>query len=180
MRLSFFFLLFLSVSSTFAQDEAPGQRSFGVQSSFAVSFSGYSVSLVAVYKVAYNEFYLGPVLSISNSYLPGSGPWGFNTGWRYNYANHKKVGAFAMIDYRNAFYRAFDPANLRSPKWNSIHEVNVALGFKWQFAPLWVFNAALGTGVYMERNHDISGDQLINHSGYSNLLKATFLRQLSK
>ena len=180
MRIILFLLLVLSFMEVKAQDEVPGHRSFSIQSSFAVSFSGYSVSLVGVYKLAYHEFYLGPVLSVSNSYLPGNGPWGFNTGWKYHFANHKNVGSFVMLDYRNSFYRPFDPLNSGSSFWNSIHEINAGLGFNWMFIPKWNFNAFIGTGVYYERNHDIIGERIISHSGYSNLLKASLLRQLTK
>lgn len=172
-------ILFVATVSM-AQDEAPGLRAFGVQSSFSVSFSGYSLSLAAVYKHAYHDFFLGPVLSVSNSYLPGKGPWGINTGWGYTYANHKSVGAFILVDYRNSFYRPYDPYKLRPQTYNSIHEFNLALGFKWQFVSQWYFNAAIGTGIYYEKSHDIVDDRLVTHSGYSDLLRATFMKQFNK
>jgi hypothetical protein len=180
MKKTWFFLFMLPFFASHAQDEAPGLRSWGAQSSFIISFTGYSVTVAAAYKVAYHEFYLGPALSLSNSYLPDKGPWGVNTGWKYNYASHKKVGAFVMIDYLNSFYRPYDPLKLKPKLLNSIHEFNLAMGIKWQFIPFWYFNAAIGTGVFYERNHDIIGDQIVNHSGYSNLLKATFLKQFTK
>lgn len=173
------FLLFLAICSR-AQDEMPGHRSFGIQSSFSVSFSGYSISVAAMYKVAYHDFFLGPTLSISNSYLPGKGPWGMNAGWQYTYANHKSVAAFVLLDYRNSFYKPYDPYKLQPSLYNSIHEINLALGFKWQFVPAWYFKAAIGTGIYYEKSHDIIGDKLITHSGYSDLLRASFLKQFNK
>ena len=180
MREIFLFSILFVTTVSKAQDEAPGLRSFGIQSGFSVSFSGYSVSLAAVYKLAYHDFFLGPTLSVSNSYLPGKGPWGINTGWRYTYANHKSVGAFILVDYRNSFYRPYDPYNLRPQIYNSIHEINLALGFKWQFVPEWYFKAAIGTGIYYEKSHDIVGNRLVAHSGYSDLLKATFMKQFNK
>ena len=180
MRLKLLSFLLFVATSTKGQDEAPGLRAFGIQSNFSVSFSGYSVSLAAVYKVAYHDFFLGPTLSISNSYLPGKGPWGVHSGWKYTYASHKSVGAFILVDYRNSFYRPYDPYKLKPSLYNSIHEINLALGFKWQFVPEWYFKAAIGTGVYYEKSHDIIGDKLITHSGYSDLLRATFLKQFNK
>lgn len=179
MKTKIIFFLLLSLSSfANAQETTPAKNTWGVQTGFTISFFGYSVFAGATYRAGQSEFYAGPVLSISNSYLLTKGPWGVNAGWRYNFAKWKYLNSNILVDYRNAFFKPFNAQVTESKKKNSVHELNFAYGIKWEFTKSWYAGNYIGTGLYYESTYDLSEQKRFGNYGYSGLIKFLLMKEL--
>ena len=140
-----------------------------VGSSF--SFSGFSVQLSYVLNAGHHDFYLGPKLLISDSYLPTAGPFGGQLGYRYHWLESTKLRSFINFDYQITLWKPYDPQDMGTNGLNRIHEIHLAYGIQFQLAEHWSIGNQLGVGTYVEQFIDVQEQETNSFSGFSSLVK---------
>jgi hypothetical protein len=141
----------------------------GIETSTSISYSGLNQILAATINYKENTFYIGPKISLSQSYLPGRGIWGSNAGISHIIASKGKTNAFINVDYQNSIMKPFEGVN--SSKYNFIHEVNFSYGIQFRFIRHLLIGNQIGFGRYWEIYHDLNSKKTFFYRGYSGLIK---------
>ena len=154
-------------------DEAPSQR-MAVIWKHSVSYTAYSNALCFSLQRGDWEVYAGPRLLLNDMYMPSAGPWGVQAGISYYPVQGERVSAFVNFDYQNTFYQPYNPRGITTRKRNSVHEFNLAYGFRFYVYEGFGVMTKLGFGRYAERFHDLGEAVARNYAGYSGLINVSF------
>lgn len=147
-------------------------QSWSFLSSVDLTYTGYSTVLALEYEKNKISFYAGPKISLTQTYIPGRGPWGGNSGFRYLFlTNHDRWRFFFNVDYQLAFYSAFKQAGEKGSKKNFIHELNFGYGVRFKISERLYVAQSIGMGKYFESYYSYKTDTRARYSGYDALLR---------
>ncbi|GEM_PF-2676627 len=144
---------------------------WGIQLNNSLSYTGFSNALVVAAQKNNLQWYGGPRLLTSDSYVPTKGPWGLNTGLTWFFQGNEKLRALVNLDYQLALLKPYNPHNLPERGLNTTHEFNLSYGFTYYFLQNIGIGNSIGFGQYLERFHDLQEDIIRTYSGYSGLIR---------
>lgn len=151
--------------------------SLGAQATLA--FSGLNTGITLEAQRGKHAFYVGPKLSVADSYLPSKGPFGGVAGYKFyflpDYNCVGRFGFFANIDYQLQRYRAFNRDGGRASGHNSLHELNLGYGLEYRLTNHWRINNVFGFGRYWEFYQNATRQSEYSHVGYNRLVRAQIL-----
>ena len=144
-----------------AQEESASNKlRSGIELGAGLSYTGLNINLAYTLAWSDNLFFLGPKLTVSDSYLPSRGPWGIHAGYRRLLPGQSKLRTFAAFDYQVVFLEPFDPNNLDVKGKNEIHELILSYGIQYNLWKNVIIGNSMGAGVYFERFIDsVSGER---------------------
>jgi hypothetical protein len=146
--------------------------SWSLFSSIDLTYTGYSSILGVEYERKKTSFYLAPKISLTQTYIPGRGPWGLNSGFKYLFlTNHERWRFFFNIDYQLALYNAFRQAEEKGKKKNYIHEINAGYGVRFKINERLYIGQSIGVGKYFENYYSYKTESRKTFSGYDALLR---------
>ena len=141
---------------------------YGVEAGSILSFTGVNLRVNFLMIKNKNEFYIGPKLAISDSYLPLKGPWGLSAGYRRNVLEKERWKSFVNLDYQIVFIKPYNPRNLEVNGINTIQELFIAYGFEFRIAKDFTIGQLIGGGGFLEKTIDVSEgktNRIVNYSG---------------
>ena len=161
------------------RDQRPETKPSGLKYSLGaqatLAFSGVNTGLTFEVQRGRHALYVGPKLSLADSYLPSKGPFGGIGGYKFyflpDYNCVGKFGFFANIDYQLQRYRAFDRDGGRTSRYNSLHEFNIGYGLEYRLSNRWRVNNVFGFGRYWEIYQNATRDAEYRQTGYNRLVR---------
>lgn len=132
-----------------------GERSAKFRSGFelggAFCYTGLNMNLA--YSLAWREntFFLGPKITLSDSYIPTRGPWGIHAGYRRLFPGEGNFRTFVSFDYQLVFLEPFNSNNFNVNGKNEIHELLLSYGIQLRVWKNLIIGNSIGAGVYFER-----------------------------
>lgn len=155
-----------------AQPEEPVKTwRWGLEWSSSLSYTGLGSGLTGQWQQGRHLAYAGPRLLVSDSYVPGQGPWGLQLGYQYHWVREGRWQSFVNIDYQLSWYQPYNPQQLPVSGRNRVHEFHLAYGIQYQLGPPLYLGSTLGVGGYLEQLLDVRENQRRSYRGYSNLLR---------
>lgn len=135
-------LLFVCQSLLSQSDK---KTNFAVEVGGQLSNSGIATVLNFNMNYSSHGIYLGPMLSISDSYFPKSNVTGFNTGYRFSILESGKLSSLIGIHYSLLSYRL----DYKS-KSDHIQEIYLIQSFKYKLGNHFSIRNDIGIGQYSE------------------------------
>ena len=170
-------------TETSTDKDRPEAKPKGVKVSLAASgalaFSGFNSALTVELQRGRHALYLGPKVSLADSYLPGDAPLGLTSGYKFyflpDYNCVGRFGFFLDLNYQFQAYKAFNRDGSRSKKLNDLHEFFAAYGLEYRLSNRWRVNNEFGFGRYVQRYYNTSSADTYQQSGYNRLVRVELL-----
>ncbi|MEM7102496.1 MAG: hypothetical protein AAF502_05125 [Bacteroidota bacterium] len=146
----------------------------------SLSYTGFNFSLGVTAEKDKFSIYVGPKLTLSDSYLVTDGPFGFSSSFFFfPNGRDRKFSSFINFDYQVNFQKAFCPTGTCSRKTNFTHEYNLGYGFVYQVKRVGLMNA-INIGRYSENFYNQLTQQRFKNSGYNTLIKIGVIVNVQK
>ncbi len=171
--LLFYFMFFNGVDAQI-KENVTKHWTFGIETGTSLSFTGVNAKLNFLMAKNENEFFIGPKLVTSDTYLPLQGPWGLNLGYRRNILAKGAWKSFVSLDYQVVFMEPYNPRNLEVNGINTIQEFFFSYGFQFQIGERFVIGQQIGAGGFIEKTIDVIQDEKNRVANYSGLLSLFF------
>lgn len=169
-------LIILSIFSFWLTIAAQEEQNYdnpksGIELGSAFSYTGLNVNLAYTLAWGDNTAFVGPKITISDSYIPSEGPWGIHLGYRRLLPGQSKFRTFASVDYQLVFLEPYNPNGKDVNGKNEIHELFLSYGIQYRFWKNLIIGNSMGAGVYIERFIDsITGNKRF-YNGYNGQIR---------
>jgi hypothetical protein len=120
------------------------------------TYSGYFIDWTAMIVAGHHALYGGPVILLSDYYLPGDVTTGLAAGWRYSLLN-------SLLDDRWNFYVSLEYQLIpyivkyrleKSKRTNQVHTINMSYGVQFKLYKRIFASNSIGAGVYIDRYYN--------------------------
>ncbi len=149
------------------EDSKTSNLKSGIELGSGFSYTGLNVNLAYTLAWGNNTAFLGPKITVSDSYIPTKGPWGIHAGYRRLLPGQSKFRSFASFDYQVVFLEPYNPNDLDVKGKNETHELFLSYGIQYQVWKNLILGNSIGTGAYIERFIDtVTGDKK-NYNGFN-------------
>lgn len=165
-----FYFLFLQSNDAQTLVDKKDNWTYGIESGAGLSFTGINTKLNFLLVKNSNEFFIGPKLVTSDSYLPLQGPWGLNIGYRRHILEKGAWKAFVSLDYQVVFIEPYNPRNLPVNGINNIQEFFFSYGFQFQIGKHFTVGQQIGAGGFIEKTIDVIQDEKNRVANYTGIL----------
>jgi hypothetical protein len=142
-KLVMFSLLILCCFSLKAQENK--KFNYSLETGIQLSNSGIGTYLNGAIERNKHQFYLGPMLSLSDSYFPKNNVTGFNTGYRYQILKMNKLSSFIGLHYSLLSYKVD-----YKDKTDYIQEIYINQSVQYQLGKHFSLRNTVGIGQYSE------------------------------
>lgn len=162
-----FSCLIFCITTSAQEDLESSKLKSGIELGSGFCYTGLNVNLA--YSLAWKEntIFVGPKITLSDSYLPSRGPWGIHVGYRRLLPGQSKLRTFATLEYQVVFLEPRNPNNLDIKGKNETHEIFLSYGIQYQIWKNLILGNSMGAGVYFERFIDSLTGNRNTYSGFN-------------
>lgn len=154
-------------------------KSYSILLSGDLTYTGYSAVLGLEYERRKHAYYIGPKISITNSYLFTRAPYGGVLGYRYFFLSDlKRWKVYFNTDYQLYVFRSYTGINQQGKLRNYIHEINLGYGVQFKINERFYVSNSISIGKYFESYYNTKSEERINLNGYNALLRIFFKYKL--
>lgn len=147
-------------------------KALSIFATIDLTYTGYSTVIGLEYEKRKHSFYLGPKISITNTYLFNKGPLGAVGGYKYFFLSDlKRWKVFANLDYQVFIFKAYEGVGNPSNHKNFIQEINLSYGTQFQITPRFFISNSIGVGKYFESYYSFRNGDRVRLHGYNALLR---------
>lgn len=146
-----FIFFYLLPFVLFAQhDDDSSKTKLGASIATSYSFTGIGLFLNLEVQKGHHVFYTGPKISVTRTYLPLKGPWGWNIGYRHDIPRpNKNINFFFNTEYQILGSKAFSQ-NVETIKRNFVHEAFIGYGVQVRLFNHFYLGNMMGIGGHIE------------------------------
>lgn len=163
--------IFMSTSLIGQEEAEDKNRSIGIETGVALSYSGLHSNIAFLLKNKKNEYYVGLKLNLSDSYLLQKGPFGIQLGYRRTVIAVSKFSSSVSLDYQLVQTALYNALMIDVQKKNWLNELHLSYGLAYRLSKkLWI-GSSFGFGLYIESNYDLRNAVRNRYIGTSNMLR---------
>ena len=171
LRVAVFVFLF-----SFVSFEAIGQFKlkdidFSISLNESLSHTGFNSGLTANFKYKKLEVYVGPEMSLSDSYFAEDPRLGCTLGGRFYTNSAEKSSSYVFLNYQRTYYRPYLEELYESNKFNTTSELTIGLGQDWKLYKNLHLGASMGYGKYFDVFQDLSEGKVAHFDDGTILLR---------
>ena len=163
------FSFWLTISAQ--EDNKTSNLKSGIELGSGFSYTGLNVNLAYTLAWGDNTAFIGPKITVSDSYLPTEGPWGIHAGYRRLLPGQSRFRTFASFDYQVVFLEPYNPNNLEVKGKNEIHELFISYGIQYRVWENLIIGNSMGAGIYIERFIDVVAGGNNTYDGFNGLFR---------
>jgi hypothetical protein len=176
-----FFALAIIAGKCFSQNVTPVR--FEISTGGSLSHTGVPVIISFEAQRKNISFYLGPKLSIWDTYLSKNDPFGFCAGLKYYFINPQEANKwnfYFVFDYQVVGYKAYSKNKLEADRGSFVHEYIGGYGLQLKISSRLFLSNVLGVGSYNEYLYNVDLKERFKYSGFNNLIKLLITYKFNK
>lgn len=144
----------------------------GIITGMDLTYTGISAFAGVEYERKKHAIYGAPRISITDSYIPGRGPFGIITGYKYFFMNtHDRWKVYFGLHYNGLRYKAFKEQGSSSSHKNYVHEISAGYGAELIAYKNFHIGNSVNLGKYYESYYNHINQKRRIFSGYNTLVR---------